>query len=148
MNIFTGNSSISSHCVGRRRVGSTRLPSDVFHRPLCQKWLHLLGCYVKIATGKASGLVILIDKIQLLIHWGRVMYICISKLAIIGSDNGLSPGRRQALIWTNARILLIGPLRKKKCSEILIKTYIFSLKKSILKCHLENGSHFVSASMC
>ena len=29
---------------------------------------------------------------------------------IIGSDNGLSPGRHQAMIWTNARILLTGPL--------------------------------------
>ena len=33
------------------------------------------------------------------------------KLAIIGSDNGLSPGRRQAIIETNAGMLLIGPLR-------------------------------------
>ena len=32
------------------------------------------------------------------------------KLAIIGSDNGLSPDRRQPIIWTNAGILLIGPL--------------------------------------
>ena len=31
-------------------------------------------------------------------------------LTIIGSDNGLSPGRRQAITWTNAGILLIGPL--------------------------------------
>ena len=30
--------------------------------------------------------------------------------ATIGSDNGLSPGRRQAIIWTNAGILLIEPL--------------------------------------
>ena len=30
------------------------------------------------------------------------MYI--SKLAIIGSDVGLSPGRRQAIIWINAGI--------------------------------------------
>ena len=36
-------------------------------------------------------------------------HICVNKLAIIGSDNGLSPGRRQAIIWTNAGILLIGP---------------------------------------
>ena len=28
----------------------------------------------------------------------------------MGSDNSLSPGRRQAIIWTNAGILLIGPL--------------------------------------
>ena len=32
------------------------------------------------------------------------------KQTIIGSNNGLSPGRRQAIIWTNAEILLIGPL--------------------------------------
>ena len=37
-------------------------------------------------------------------------HICVSKLTIIGSDNGLSPGRRQAIIWTNAGILLIRTL--------------------------------------
>ena len=44
--------------------------------------------------------------------WGRVTHICVSELTIIGSDNGLSPGRRQAIIWTSAGILLIGPLGK------------------------------------
>ena len=43
-----------------------------------------------------------------LTHWGRVTHICVSKLSSIGSDNGLSPERRQAIIWTNAGILLIG----------------------------------------
>ena len=42
-----------------------------------------------------------------LTHWGRVTQICVSKVATIGWDNGLSPGRRQAIIWTNAGILLI-----------------------------------------
>ena len=37
-------------------------------------------------------------------HWGRVTYIYVSKLTIIGSDNGLSPGRRQAIIWTKDAI--------------------------------------------
>ena len=36
-----------------------------------------------------------------LIHWGRVTHICIGKLIIIDSDNGLSPWRHQAIIWTN-----------------------------------------------
>ena len=45
-----------------------------------------------------------------LTHWGRVTHICIGKLTIIGSDNGLSPEQRQAIIWTNAGILLIWPL--------------------------------------
>ena len=39
--------------------------------------------------------------------WGRVTHICVSRLTITGSDDGLSPGRRQAIIWTNAGILLI-----------------------------------------
>ena len=46
-------------------------------------------------------------------------HICVSNLTIIGSDNGLSPGRRQAIIWTNAGLLLIGPL-ETNFSEILI----------------------------
>ena len=33
--------------------------------------------------------------------------ICISNLTIIGSDNGLSRGQYQAIIWTNVGILLI-----------------------------------------
>ena len=67
-----------------------------------------------------------------LTHWGRVTHICVSKLTIIGSDNGLSAGRRQAIIWTNAGILLIGPLGRN-VSEILIAIYTFSLKKMHLK---------------
>ena len=51
-------------------------------------------------------------------HWGRVMHICHSKLIIIGSDNVLSPGRCQAIIWTNAGILLIRALGTN-VSEIL-----------------------------
>ena len=34
-------------------------------------------------------------------------HICIGNLTIIGSDNGLSPGRRQTIIWTNAGIFLL-----------------------------------------
>ena len=55
-------------------------------------------------------------------------HICVIKLTIIGSDNGLSPGRRQAIIWTNAGILLMGPLGTN-FSEILIKIHTFLLKK-------------------
>ena len=65
-------------------------------------------------------------------HWGRVTHICVGKLTIVGSDNGLSPERRQAIIWTNAGILLIGPLGTN-FSEILIEIQTFSLKKIRLK---------------
>ena len=58
---------------------------------------------------------------QMLNHWGRVTHICVNKLTIIGSDNGLPPGRHQAIIWTNAGISLIGPLGTN-FSEILIES--------------------------
>ena len=37
-------------------------------------------------------------------------HICISKITIIGSDDGLSPGQCQAIIQTNAGILFIHTL--------------------------------------
>ena len=40
----------------------------------------------------------------------HVMHICLSELTIIGSDNSLSPGRPQAIVWTNAGMLLIPTL--------------------------------------
>ena len=62
----------------------------------------------------------------------RVMLICISILTIIGSDNGLSSSQHQAIIGTNAGILLLGPL-ETIFSKILIKIHIPSLKKMHLK---------------
>ena len=67
-----------------------------------------------------------------LTHWGRVTHICVSDLTSIDSDNGLSPGRRQAIIRTNAGILLIGTLGTI-FSEILIGIHTFSFKKMHLK---------------
>ena len=67
-----------------------------------------------------------------LTHWGRVTHICVRKSTTIGSDNGLSPRRRQAIIWTNAGILLIGPLGTN-LSEILSEIQTFSLMKMHLK---------------
>ena len=74
---------------------------------------------------------------MLLTYWGGMTHICISKLTIIASDNGLSPGRRQAIIWTNAGILSIRPLGTNFI-EILIKIYILLLKKIHLKMSSEN----------
>ena len=65
-------------------------------------------------------------------HWGRVTHLCVSKLTSIASDNGLTPGRRQAIIWNDAEIFLIGPLGTN-FSEILIELQTFSLKKIHLK---------------
>ena len=67
----------------------------------CNVWANTrcLGC-------SPLGEKIIVKQDYSLTHWGRVTQICVSKLTIIGSDNGLLLGR------------------------------------------LENGGHFVSASMC
>ena len=59
-------------------------------------------------------------------------HICVSNLTIIGSDNGLSPGRRQAIFWTNDGVLLIRPLGTN-FSEILIEIQASSFRKMYLK---------------
>ena len=55
-------------------------------------------------------------------------HICVANLIIIGSDNGLSPGRCEAIISTNAGILLIGPIGTN-VGGILIKIITFSFTK-------------------
>ena len=67
-----------------------------------------------------------------LTHWGRVTHICVGNLTNIGSNNGLSPGRRQAITWTNVGILLIGP-PGTYFSEMLVEIHTFSFKKIHLK---------------
>ena len=65
-------------------------------------------------------------------HWDQVTYICVSKLTIIGSNNDLPPGRRQAFIWTNAGKLLI-QTKGTNSSEILSGIHIFLFKKMHFK---------------
>ena len=52
-------------------------------------------------------------------------HVYVSKLTIIASHNGLFSGRRQAIIWTNAGILLIWTFGTN-ISEIVSESYTFS----------------------
>ena len=121
---------------------------------ICVVWILLssIGSFLIPCNVSASGNY---DKIMT-IHanvsnttrpWGRVTHICVGKLTIIGSDNGFSPGRHQAIIWTIAGILLIRPLGTK-FNEILIRIQTFSFKKMHLKMSSAKWRPFVSASMC
>ena len=74
--------------------------------------------------------------LKVLTHWGRVTQIYVSKLTPIGSDNGLSPGQRQDIIRTGARILLLGPFITN-FSGILIEICIFSFNKMHLSGNLQ-----------
>ena len=117
----------------RRRVAR---PSAT--NTLTQNWLY---------DTHRDTLIILSTKDITIVHWGRVTHICVSKLTIIGSDNGLSPGRHQAIISASAKILLTGPL-ETNFSEILIEIIIVSFKKMRLKVSSAIRWPFVSASMC
>ena len=59
-------------------------------------------------------------------------HICVSKLTTIGSDNGLSPGRRQAIIWANGGIFLIETLGTH-FSEILIEILTFFIQENVFE---------------
>ena len=81
--------------------------------------------HTKVNIGR---LICLVGHVSSLAYWGWVTHICVSKLTIIGFDNDLSPDRRQAIIGTNAGILLIRSLGTN-FSEI----HTFSFKKMCLK---------------
>ena len=63
-----------------------------------------------------------------LTHWDRVTHMYVSKLATSGLDKGLSPGRCQAIIWTNGGMLLIRT-SEPNFNEILIGINTFSFMK-------------------
>ena len=65
----------------------------------------------------------------------------------IGSGNGLSPGRRQAIIWTNAGILLIGPVGTN-FGEIVIEIKIFSFTHLHLKVSSAKVAAILSRPQC
>ena len=62
--------------------------------------------------------------------------ICVRKLPIIGSYNGLLSGKHQVIIWTNLGLLLIGPLGTN-LRELLIEIYASSFRKMHLKMSTE-----------
>ena len=65
------------------------------------------------------------------------MWIYFILITIIGADNGLSPGRHQAIIWSNTSILLVGPWGTN-FTEIFISKFIhLHSRKSIWVCRLE-----------
>ena len=67
-----------------------------------------------------------------LTYCGRVTHICVCKVTIIVSDNGLPPVWRKVIIWTNAGKLLIGP-KGTNFSEILNEIHTFSFTQMHLK---------------
>ena len=71
-------------------------------------------------------------------------HICFSKLTIIGSDNGLSPSRCQAIMWCSAGMLLIWNLAVKSWTKFIH----VHIRKCIWKCCLRNCDNFAWISRC
>ena len=74
-------------------------------------------------------------------------HICVGNLTIIGSDNCLSPGRRQAIIGTNAGILLIRPLGTN-FNEMLIEILTFSFMKNAFESVVCEMASILSRPQC
>ena len=103
--------------------------------PMLTPWTLLSGtstCIYKLFSKNDLRMLIFEGDRYFLTHWGWVTHICVSKVTTIGSDNGLSPGWRQAIIRTNAEILLNGPVGTN-FSENVIGIQTFSFKKMPLK---------------
>ena len=113
------NITLTGLCCTRWQVSSywSREKRSLYNRV----WLHRVHIY-DISTYWSLELT----------HWGRVTHICASQVTVVGSDNGLSPDRRQAIIWTNAEILLIEPLRTT-LSDMLIEVDTFSILENIIE---------------
>ena len=145
--VFLPDRTVNIHLeilVNKFRQNSSDMNNFVKYASICTEIMHLTWHRTVInytpalslppvpSSGFSSGAPVCNKNSSVLTHWGRVKNICVSKLTIIGSDNGLSPGRRQAIIWINAGILLIGPLGTN-FNEISIEIHTFSFKKMHLK---------------
>ena len=103
----------------------------------CESWPQIALYHPRIMSRVQKKECFQTVKLSVLTHWGQVMH----KLAIIGSDNGLSPGQCQAIIWSSAGILYIGPLGTN-FSGNLIGIQATSFKKMHSKMSSAKWCHF------
>ena len=68
-----------------------------------------------------------------LTYWGPVTHICVGKLATGGSNNGLSPSRRQAIIWKKKAGMFFYFTLRNKFQWNIYRNHIFSFKKMYIK---------------
>ena len=81
-----------------------------------------------------------------LTHLPLVAHICVNELGQHWVNNSLSPGRRQAIIWTNAEILSIA-LLGTNFSETRIAIRIFIQENAFEIAVCQNGGHFAQGEM-
>ena len=89
----------------------------------------------------------IVDLHHLLTHWGRLTHICVSKLTIAGSDNGLSPSRPQAIIWTKCWNIVNWTHGSKIQWNFNRSLYIFIKKSAFQYVFWKMAGIFLSASV-
>ena len=93
---------------------------------ICYIYIYIYICiYILRNKIKFMGIA---SRCASLTHWGRVTHICVGNITIICSNNGLAPGWRQGIIWSNAGILLTGPFATN-INDILGEILTFSFTK-------------------
>ena len=83
--------------------------------------------------------------LAVLTHWSRVTHMCVNRLTSINSDKGWLLGCRQAIIWANVAILLIGPSQTSMKFKSKFKHFLW--RKIYLKSRQQSGVHFDPISM-
>ena len=117
-NLHTRLNSIGGKCVSKRRGGWSMYACAI---NICQKFQ--FAFHITFIAINLIWLISVLSRYHFhsqsytywpvwtnLTHWGRVTHTCIIEIKIIGSNNGLLIGRHKAIFWTDAGILLIGPL--------------------------------------
>ena len=133
--LLTSSDTLSSFRSDNGLIINIHFRWEIVDFPRWNKVNHLISCLITIYVPLTIMIYFLVHhwyRPIMLTHWGRVTHICVIESTIIGSNNGLSPGRRQAIIWTNDWILLIGTLGTK-FSEILSEIHTFSCTKMRLE---------------
>ena len=127
---------ISSHLISSHLISSHLISSHLIFISSHLISSHLISSHLISSYLISSHLI-------LSCHWSHLIssHLILSYL-VIDSYNGMSPVRRQGIVWTNAELLSIGPLGTNFGQVVKFK--YFHSRKYIWKYRQKNVGHFVS----
>ena len=139
------------------RLAYVCLVTQKGYRDRCQmhwKYIWLLNREVLVITGVGvtahfwKWLIVEITSKGYITHWGQVTHIWVSKLTFISADNGLSPGRRQAINLKQCWNIVYWTLRNKFQWNFNRNSKIFIQENAFESAVCKIYGNFASASMC
>ena len=120
---FTCNIFVCKHCCGLSPISMKLVPGDSvgIRIPLITLMAWRRTVNKSLSEPKKCQLADAYMQHSALTHWGRVIHICVGNLAIIGSDNGLSPGHYLNQWWN----IVNWTLKNKHQWDFNRNSYIF-----------------------